>query len=223
MIVINKNTYVVFDLDDTLYKERDYSLSGLEAVARFVQHTYGIELGAKLLEWQQQGVKDVLQALCDHLQLESSVKESFLWVYRLHEPTIQLSPENRDLIKAIQEVSAGVAILTDGRSTTQRLKIRALGLHEIPCYISEDWQSEKPDPKRFIEINNTVEAERFIYIGDNPKKDFKAPNELGWQTIGLIGNELNVHSQKTDHLTAEYLPTVWIHNLSELLDFVSKK
>lgn len=220
MIKINQQTFVVFDLDDTLYKEKSYNLSGLNAVSLFVKSTYGVNLGNLLCEWQQSGIKDIWQNLCHYLNVSQSVKESFLWVYRLHLPDIFLAPATQETLGLIQESAAGIAILTDGRSTTQRLKITALGLEKLPVFISEDWQSEKPDAKRFVEISRQFKAENYIYIGDNPKKDFKAPNELGWHTIGLLGNEQNIHSQSIENLEDIYLPDLWIESLTNLREFL---
>lgn len=220
MIKINKQSFVVFDLDDTLYKEKSYNVSGLNAVSAFVKKIYENDLGNLLVEWQQAGIKDIWQNLCHHLQLNTSVKESFLWIYRLHQPNISLSKETKEILHLIQQSTAGIAILTDGRSTTQRLKIAALGLDQLPAFISEDWQSEKPDPKRFIEISHRYKADNYVYIGDNPKKDFKAPNELGWHTIGLIGDSENIHSQSVENLEQIFLPNIWVESLDNLREFL---
>lgn len=220
MIKINKQTFIVFDLDDTLYKEKSYNTSGLNAVSSFVKTTYRKDLGNLLLNWQKEGIKDIWANLCDYLQLNPSTKEAFLWVYRLHQPIISLSHDNKKIIQLIKQSAAGMAILTDGRSTTQRLKINALELEEFPSFISEDWLSEKPEAKRFIEITKQFPASNYIYIGDNPKKDFKAPNELGWQTIGLIGDSDNIHCQSTENLESIYLPNIWIKNLNKLREFL---
>lgn len=220
MLKINKQSFLVFDLDDTLYKEKSYNISGLNAVSAFVKKTYGNDLGNLLIEWQQAGIKDIWQNLCNHLQLSHSVKESFLWVYRLHQPNISLPKETKSILHLIRQSTAGVAILTDGRSTTQRLKIAALGLDQLPAFISEDWQSEKPDPKRFMEISRRYKANNYIYIGDNPKKDFKAPNELGWYTIGLLGDSENIHSQSVENLKKIFLPNIWVERLDNLREFL---
>ena len=73
---------------------------------------------------------------------------------------------------------AARALITDGRSLTQRLKIQALGLTDLfdDILISEAMQSEKPDDKRFVFLQNKYPAaKRFIYIGDNIKKILSHP------------------------------------------------
>jgi putative hydrolase of the HAD superfamily len=114
-------------------------------------------------------------------------------------------------------ICKSLVILTDGRSVTQRLKIEALGLTRFPVYISEEFSSEKPSSERFLKIVCKFECNKYVYIADNPQKDFLAPNSLGWHTIGLRGDQRNIHSQNIDALPEEYLPNIWIDSLSDLL------
>jgi putative hydrolase of the HAD superfamily len=44
-------------------------------------------------------------------------------------------------------------------------------------------------------VMNNKNAENFIYIADNPNKDFITPNKLGWTTICLLDRGQNVHEQ----------------------------
>jgi len=72
------------------------------------------------------------------------------------------------------------------------LKVRALGIEKYFKLIvyteqlgREFW---KPSPAGFEKIMQTLEAkpENMAYIADNEKKDFIAPNKLGFLTIQLI-------------------------------------
>ena len=102
-----------------------------------------------------------------------------------------------------------MALVTDGRSNTQRSKIKALKLDKyIPAdniYISEEQNADKTQPDSFQSIvRKYPEAKRFIYIGDNERKDFIMPNLLGWKTIKVVWNQDNVHPEyeTTDILQA---------------------
>ena len=48
-------------------------------------------------------------------------------------------------------------------------------------------QCWKPSPAGFeaIRANLDVPHEACAYVGDNPSKDFLAPNGLGWRTVRL--------------------------------------
>lgn len=213
------DTVFVFDLDDTLYKEADYHVSGVRAVSRKVNAVYGLDVELFLQKKIASGELDLWGSLCRHFSLSSTVKESLIWEYRLHTPDIHLDKSIEGLLDCLEANTAGVAILTDGRSVTQRLKINALGLLHLPVFISDEHGEMKPDPLRFQLIENKFPNKNYIYIGDNPAKDFLAPNNLGWKTFGLKGDERNIHSQDTSALDKSYLPDYWLSSLVELKKF----
>jgi len=173
-----------------------------------------------MLTWRGEGETDIWKRACQLLELPLSVKESLLWIYRLHKPVIILDEATSDALTKIRTFVKEVVILSDGRSVTQRQKIHALGLSDFRVYISEEYLSDKPDPARFLLIMRELPASMYLYVGDNPKKDFIAPNALGWKTLGLRGNTQNVHTQAIDGLPSCALPHQWIHCLSEIIEIV---
>ena len=209
MGLIKPEHFFVFDLDDTLFKEHQYCLSGMEAVADYVRLIYKKDMYNNLVDWMKCNEGDIFGRLCIELSIPATVKKSLIWIYRLHKPNISLTKQTDEMITFIEKHSAGIAILTDGRSITQRLKIHSLGIERFPLYISEEFMSEKPEEHRFKKIMQDFPAEKYIYIGDNPAKDFKAPNELGWLTIGLVGDNDNIHSQLEKKYSAPFLPELY--------------
>lgn len=210
---------LVFDLDDTLYYEDDYNESGVIAVSDELLFLYGKDIKEELLN-ARVNKNDIWERACNLLSLPLSVKESLLWMYRLHCPTIQLDVSTSDIILSINEMVSQIVVLTDGRSISQRKKLLALGLLDFPVYISEEYQSEKPDILRFRQIMMDYSAEQYVYIGDNPRKDFQAPNTLGWNTLGLKEKGKNIHSQKTGGLSAVNLPQIWFDDMSQIKDWL---
>lgn len=210
-------TVFVFDLDDTLYKEIDYRLSGFRAVVRQIERIYEVNLERQLSNLIEQGSPDVLHELCVAAGLPTAVKQTLLWTYRLHMPDIKLSEDVKAAISLIRQNAAGTAILTDGRSLTQRAKLSALGLKDFLVYISEEYGDQKPSCLRFEAVMRDLPFKTYVYVADNPKKDFVAPNRLGWTTIGLVGTEENIHVQQTENLPREYLPSVWVDSLRDLI------
>lgn len=214
------DTVFVFDLDDTLYKESDYYHSGVAAVINKVQLVYGLDVESYLRNQSTNNTKDLWGALCRDWNLPTTVKESLVWEYRLHKPDIELNKNIERLILFLEEESAGVAILTDGRSVTQRLKIKSLGLSHLPCFISDEYGEIKPDPLRFRLIEKTFPDKNYIYFGDNLEKDFLAPNNLGWTTFCIKDDGRNIHVQDASQLTNDYLPKNWLTKLEELKKYL---
>jgi putative hydrolase of the HAD superfamily len=211
---------LVFDLDDTLYQEFDYQNSGIAFVGQQLHALYGVDIKDKLLQWRDSGHIDLWQKAAQLLELPESVAEQMLWMYRLHVPKIELPSEVSDILFILRSLVGNIVILTDGRSISQRLKLSVLGLLDLPFYISEEHQSQKPCQKRFIAIMGDYHAKSYVYIGDNPKKDFLAPNQLGWKTIGLV-NPYSVHSQQYNHLSGLHHPNTWIRSWHDLLPIIN--
>lgn len=214
-----EKSVIALDLDDTLYKEVDYQRSGLIEVCQWIELISGVCIRDQLEGLLASGCDDILRLLCEYARLPKSFKESALWVYRLHYPKISLSMGTGQALEKMGRLGQ-VVVLTDGRSITQRQKLKALGLQELPVYISEEYESEKPGLLRFERVMYDFPAESYCYIGDNPKKDFIAPNALEWKTICLKDDGRNVHPQQISDLTVSQLPRYWIEQLEDALDLI---
>lgn len=204
---------VVFDLDDTLYPEADYVLSGVRAVSKIIADQHGHALSDELLAAARDG-EDWLALACELGELPPSAKESLLWAYRLHEPDISLTERAAQAIATLKEEGRLLAIITDGRSLTQRLKLAALGLADLPVYISEEYGASKPDPARFEIVMEEWPERSYAYIADNPAKDFIAPKALGWKTVGVRRlNSLYADIDAPD----DAQPDHWVASVNEAL------
>lgn len=209
------NWIIVFDLDDTLFPEKEYFFSGISYVEEYISSLYGVSLNGEILKAYKKGVKDLWGWACKEVGLPLEMKDSFLWLYRNHYPKINLFPGIFELIAELIQLNATVVLLTDGRSISQRLKIKALKLDYLPVYISEEYLSVKPDKKRFLLIQNDWKGSKFAYIGDNPNKDFNAPKELNWLSVGADWCKEKIHTDLKSNKNTE--PDLWIKKPRDLL------
>jgi putative hydrolase of the HAD superfamily len=112
-------------------------------------------------------------------------------VYRQHKPTITLPQDSRDALCELSKKYT-LALLTDGFLPGQQLKVQALGIKQYfkSIVYTEQLGREcwKPSPAGFEKIIRTLGArpENTVYIADNEKKDFIAPNKLGFMTIQIL-------------------------------------
>lgn len=211
------NSTVIFDLDDTLYFEASYVNSGMRHVCTQVKKLYGVDTYDDLQAALSEDIKlDWLSFVCELAGLTSSVKESLLWMYRLHLPEISLSSVCEKSLRVILSKAYFTGVLTDGRSVTQRLKLNALGLGDLPVYVSEDYGSSKPDPLRFKLIQEQHPSKFHIYVADNIQKDFLGCNPLGWISIGMRGTSQNLYSQESKDHSVASLPAFWVNSWKEL-------
>ena len=166
---------VVFDLDDTLYAERDYVRSGFLATApdKFEELWQAFLAGKPAFD-----------------TVVPEQKEQALRVYREHMPDIALFPGVREMLVRIRRSGRKLGMITDGRPEGQRAKITALQLWDMfdEIIITDELggiEFRKPNPRAFELMQQKIRIpfERMCYVGDNAKKDFIAPNHLGIQTI----------------------------------------
>lgn len=207
-----KTKALVLDLDDTLYAEIDFLYSGYKQIAMRIKPDNWQPLFNHLVDMYHNN-ENPFCYLTDKYSLDLSI---LLDWYRFHKPNISLFKNVREVLGLLRE-DYKLAVITDGRSLTQRNKLKALELEEFLDYvvISEEIGSEKPSLNNYLKVQDALECDKYIYIGDNPKKDFVTPNKLGWETICLRDKGNNIHKQDFN-LEKEYLPQFYISEWSEL-------
>lgn len=176
---------VIFDLDDTLYAEKQYVRSGFGAVAKFLGEA---EAEEKLWRYFSEG-KSAIDELLREMGREAE-KEACLHAYRFHEPELSLYEGVTDILKRLRDDGVRVGIITDGRPEGQRSKLRALGidLSSEDIIVTDELggpQFRKPCDIAFriLQRRWRLPFEEMVYVGDNPDKDFQAPLQLGMQSV----------------------------------------
>ena len=220
---------ICFDLDDTLYKEIDYLKSAFQDIAQYAASHCGgcsdsvkilaIKAYNRMLEAYQEGL-NAFDELNRFLGLELPISD-YLYIYRNHKPTINLSKDVTNTLDALKRDRIQLGLITDGRSVQQRNKIDALGLkcwiENDDIIISEEFGSEKPALANFeYFMKRYPGCSDFTYVGDNPDKDFIAPNTLGWETICLRDDGRNIHKQDFSAMSNEAMPNKMVMNISLL-------
>jgi putative hydrolase of the HAD superfamily len=207
-------TVIVFDLDDTLFKEIDFLKSAYREIASLCCSTINEQLYNEMLSNFYAG-KNVFNELVEHTERFSI--EELVSIYRSHLPNISLSDGAKELFDFLVESKFPIGLITDGRSIQQRNKLKALFISETfsDIIISEEFESEKPSVLNYQYFQVKYPDYHFYYIGDNFNKDFVTPNKLGWSTIGLLDDGRNVHKQN-HNLSIEYLPKYCVKSLNEI-------
>lgn len=217
----NLKICVAFDLDDTLYKERSYVISGYAAVAGRFASVAGCP-PEDLLERMTSSADafDTLLGL-EAIKAAGITIEDVLEVYRSHRPSLRLPEETSATLAALSEAGVSLAVVTDGRSVSQRNKVEALGLYRFispgAVFVSGELGADKLTPIPFLRVMETIDADRYYYVGDNPVKDFYYPNMLCWTSIMLRDNEgINVPSQDLSDIKPEFWPQVFVDSLTQI-------
>ena len=179
---------IIFDMDDTLYGEKEYVRSGYEKIAQVIPQVE--RAGEKL--WQLfEEKKPAIDELLKQEGLESEeIKKACLHAYRYQEPDIHLYPGVEQLLKDLRAQGYLLGVITDGRPEGQRAKIKALGLENLvdEIVVTDEFggaEYRKPNPLAFETMHEKlgIAYEQMCYVGDNINKDFIAPQQLGMRSI----------------------------------------
>ena len=209
---LSERSYVVLDLDDTLYPEADFVRSGIKHIGRLLAPVVGEAATGQMLDRFSQG-QEYLKWAEEKFKLPPELGMArLLEEYRTHYPSITLRPDAREFLARLSSLAVSMGLVTDGRTVTQRNKLKALGIED--CFdhvaISEELGSEKPDPRNYRIFETRAPDGDFIFIGDNTTKDFQVPAELGWQTICIKDAGDNIHGQdfaccpRIDHIVSSF-------------------
>jgi len=215
----------VFDIDDTLYLECDYVRSGFEAVGRWAAKWLQIEdFGERCWRSFAAGKR---RSVFDEVLLETGreplpeVVSALVELYRVHMPSISLLADASEALRGISRF-ASIAAISDGAAVSQSRKAEALELElfAAPIVLTEVLGREfrKPHPRAFQYVERCLPASVYVYVADNPLKDFEAPKKLGWRTV-------RVRRSGGLHYAAENLeltPDIEVNDCSDLADMLSQ-
>ena len=206
---------VIFDLDDTLYSEKEYVRSGYRMVAQILPQIENCE--QKLWDAFLQGKPAIDSVLEEAGIADEELKSRCLKIYREHDPDISLDEGVKEMLAQLRAQGVKLGIITDGRPEGQRKKLEALGLYSLvdSVQITDELggtQFRKPNDIAFriMQTRFNVPYEQMLYVGDNPAKDFQAPKQLGMRWIyfknpeGLYSRERFICGK-----VADSIPSVW--------------
>jgi putative hydrolase of the HAD superfamily len=183
---------LIFDLDDTLYRERDFRVSGFRAVAEFLSVGAGYPreeiLAAMVRTLDCEGRGRVMASALERFPGSGLQIADLVEVYRRHVPSIRMFDGYAELLHELR-VSYRLGILTDGAPEVQRAKCAALGLVGAVDHILCTWDNgeskEKPHPLPFHQMLGRfqVGAAEALFIGDSLEKDIRGSHGVGMRCV----------------------------------------
>jgi len=182
---------IVFDLDQTLYPERRFALSGFAAVSREVERRCGVpsrDAFAVLRRTLDGGRPNALQTLCARFDLPAPLVLELRTVIRTHTPRLRLPRESAEVLRAMRP-DWRVGILTNGLPATQANKVAALDLaSRVDAVVyAEDTGPGKPDRAAFdcVLRKLDVDAAAAVFVGDDLWADVYGARNAGLRTIRI--------------------------------------
>ncbi len=190
-------TALAFDLDDTLFLERDYVRSAFQSVDVYLRDFIRDDFPWFDMLWADflDGVRgNAFDRVLEQagIQPTPDLIRTLIRVYREHRPKIAPLDDVMPALLRLPIPPEKMGIITDGPVVMQRRKFGALGLaarlrHAI---FTDAWgvAYRKPHERAFetFEWLSATPAGQCAYVSDNPLKDFRAPHARGWTTVRVV-------------------------------------
>jgi putative hydrolase of the HAD superfamily len=177
---------VCFDLDDTLYPYAEYARTGLRAAADRLAARTGRDLHDEL-EWlyfEADVTGGTFDRLLERHSLPAELVDELVEAY--HGATADLSPyeETPAVLDRIGQTH-NLGLVTDGRNGRQKLTRLGLDGRFDAVLVTQTIGSSKHEVEPFERVLDDlgVVPGRAVYVGDDPRVDFRVPNDLGMRTV----------------------------------------
>ena len=221
---------LLFDLDDTLYDEKQFVQSGFTKVAEFVEDEFKIEKEVYykiLIDIFNRGSRgNIFNLALDRANVayEENIIHAMVKIYREHNPKIRLDKDVKSLLRKLKG-SYSLGIITDGYFEAQKKKVQALKLEELfdsiiymDKYGKEYWKPNVLGYKLALEKFQVL-PEEVIYIGDNPYKDFIGAKKIGIPTVRILQPGREYYKVRLDK---EHEADYEIRELHEIIDVLKE-
>ena len=182
---------IILDMDDTLFLEHSYVLSGIAAVADHLCGLTGEDAAAIRARLSYRFMKFGRRQLFDSELGEPAVcrMEELVGIYRTHKPNIHLF---EGVAAALEQLSRKwpVALVTDGAQIMQERKVQALKLDKLIPHIvyCDKLNAPKPSPVAFLKAADLMEVEPrdCLVIGDDPTADMAGAEAAGMLAVRVM-------------------------------------
>lgn len=179
---------VCFDLDDTLYDYREYAEAGLRSAADVVEARTGDRLHEELHDlYFDAGVTEgTFDRLIERHDLPADLVEDLVEAF--HSSNEPLSPYD-DAVEVLGTLRADhrLGLVTDGRGGHAKLDRLGIRDHFETVLVTPTIGRSKHEPTVFEQVLSELSTppSAAVYVGDDPRVDFRVPNELGMRTVRL--------------------------------------
>lgn len=179
---------VCFDLDDTLYDYLRYARTGLESAGDYLEARPGRRLHDELYDiYFEDGVTDrTFDVLVDRYDIDPEHIPALVDAFHDATEPLQPYPEAELVLSQLAE-DYRLGLITDGRGGEAKLNRLGLAEYFETVLVTPTIDSSKENPEVFERVLSTlaVPPADATYVGDDPRVDFRVPNQLGMTTVRL--------------------------------------
>jgi HAD superfamily hydrolase (TIGR01549 family) len=211
---------VGFDLDNTLYDQRQHIINVAQAADEWLCLDAGTESGhvRKLIlnVWDMLGPSHptLFDEILRQLGLHTKERVAILVeLYHARTEPLTTFPGIRALLQRLAH-RGPLFLVSDGNAKMQRRKLQSLGIAPFfdTIVLTSECGASKPSPEPFRHIVRQlrIPAQCMLYVGDNPTCDIAGASQVGMKTARVLTGPFRSVSN------GDYTATYTLSNAREL-------
>jgi putative hydrolase of the HAD superfamily len=220
---------VIFDLDNVLFDETDYIFAAYREIAVFLSKQCicsELQIYDRLvcdLQKKTSMYPKLFNDVVVSLGLNEELVPDILKIFSSVQVRLKLRSDAKGVLLWLRQQKVKLGLVTNGTVTTQRNKVRILGLErffDVIVYAREKGkENEKPKPEAytFVLTELGVVPEEALCVGDNPYTDFWGAKKIGMRTVRLLAGEF-----RDVRLSVQYEAGIMLRSLQELIGIVEQ-
>ena len=229
---MNNKLFIFFDVDDTLYNQREPFIKAFETVFSDIKdidlekfyrdrHRFSDEVFEKSckgeITMEEMYIYRISKAFLEQgIIIEDSKALDFQYEYSKNQGNIEISHTMKNILDFCNDNNIGMGIITNGPFEHQMKKIKTLEIDkwikQDNIFISEKVGYLKPEKEIFEMARKVCLDSDIYYVGDSFKNDIEGANGAGFKTVWLNRRNYNVES--------DVKPDYCVKNESELFQVI---
>lgn len=177
---------IYFDLDGTLFDDRQYVRAGLLQAAENLEDRVGVNIADELLNaYFSRNIREkTFDTVLKEEGLPPELVSTLVDAYHDNEAKLVPFPEATKTLENLHK-EYQIGLITGGTNGRQKLRRLNLERYFEVVIVTSDQNVTKRDAVPFEEALDTldVSAEEAVFVGDRPSLDFIQPNRLGMYTV----------------------------------------
>lgn len=205
---------VYFDLDGTLFDDRQYVRAGFQEAGSMLAAETGTDLTDELIDaYFERGITEsTFDTVLEEHGLSTALVPDLVEAYHSNSGPLSCFPGTTETIETLAE-KYKLGVITGGRNGRGKLSKLGLTPYFDTVFVSPEFGTSKRSPEIFeaalASLNTTAAAS--VYVGDRPSLDFPQPNNLGLTTVRLKNGRY-----KTAEATSDETPDLVLDSIAQL-------
>lgn len=175
-----------FDLDGTLFDDRQYVRGGLKHAGEVLAEQTGRDLTDELRAayFEREITGSTFDTVLEEHGLSTDLVPLLVSAYHNNSAELSPFPDAKSTLDVLSE-RYQLGLITGGTNGREKLDRLGLSEHFETIYVGPEYGCSKHQPEIFEAALDSLDvtASQAAYVGDRPSLDFPQPNQLGMTTV----------------------------------------